>query len=220
MLFVDLNLIANVVYQDGRSRLEEVAKVVAAVALLSLAAYALIAWSPVSSIGILDQVVLVPVMQEILLRTIIQEQIIHTFQRVKNYYDGPPTEEQLANQKILRIRITAVLFGLSQIGNANTTIGKVVKCFFGFLSGVTYGYLSEKYQTTAAPILAHGFCNGILKLPGNARLVYAVHVAAKIFISRFSRSSDSLSEFISSEVDSAVHHFENWFSLSSLEPVL
>lgn len=201
MILSDFSFIANAVYQDVQGKVEEVAKVVAATALLSFAAYVLIASNPAYSIEILDVVVLTPVLEEIVFRTIIQEKIIHNIQRVLNYSYGSTTEEQLENQKVLRIRITGVLFGLAQLRHPNQV--KIVKCFFGILSGITYGYLSEKYETVAAPILAHGLNNGILKIPGNPRVIYAAHVSVKIFLSRFSRSSDTLLEFISHKVDSA-----------------
>ena len=57
------------------------------------------------------------------------------------------------------VHITAVLFALFNIGWFNP-----LEVIFAYGAGVVFGYLMLRYNSIAAPITAHGFCNVVLYL--------------------------------------------------------
>lgn len=124
------------------------------------------------SFGVKGYVLILPVFEEIIFRLVLQRGI-QLVQKYRQHYihKVQPSPEDLKAQEVFRVRITAVLYALCKTFYRQNNPSPLH--FIGhMLSGLTYGYLSEKYSSLALPILAHGFFNGL----GVAALVQSIKV--------------------------------------------
>lgn len=111
-------------------------------------------------------VIVAPVLEEILFRGILltgvefaQKGYNQVYRWKQNY---EPSAEDLEAQKIFRVRTTAFIFGLVHLTNHATlnfsAIYQVTSCT---ISGLSYGYLKEKTNSIALPIIGHARNNAI-----------------------------------------------------------
>ena len=100
--------------------------------------------------------VFAPVVEEILFRGILLRSI-HAMQKVLNNQNGL-TEE--APQQKFRVHLSAFIFAAAHLTNPHKTMTSALMQFtWTYFGGLSYGYLSEKYNTLSVSILAHGFNN-------------------------------------------------------------
>lgn len=138
----------------------EVIKIFAATLFLSIAwACAYVNQPAAIKERALLAIVAAPLIEEILFRGILQK-TIHLIQHLtlkKN-----PTEMEKIHQKTFRVQLSSLLFGAAHLTNeGNSPLGRGIQCTWSYFGGVSYGYLSEKYQTLSMSILAHGLNNMI-----------------------------------------------------------
>jgi hypothetical protein len=67
----------------------------------------------------------------------------------------------LKTQEVFRVRITAVLFGLAHLLNPHPWPVRLMQVTWCIICGSNFGYLKEKHQTLALPMLAH-FSNNLI----------------------------------------------------------
>ncbi len=109
-------------------------------------------------------ILIAPLIEEIFFRGIVLPSI-EIFQKCYNgtrlwMHKETPTETDLKTQKIWRIRISAVAFGLAHATNPHShLIQKVLQVSLSTLWGITTGYLKEKTDSLAPPFLAHATNN-------------------------------------------------------------
>ncbi len=113
------------------------------------------------------KVVIAPIAEEIIFRTIIQGGMKklqdYSFKWIRGR-DATVAEQEA--QRLFRVRVTGVLFGLAHWGNF---AGKPVAVKVAFTALITFGgitlsYLKEATGSTAPCILAHSVHNAILDL--------------------------------------------------------
>lgn len=123
-------------------------------------------------------VVIAPLIEEILFRGIFQRGIWLT-QKGWNHLRGVElTEESEKAQQIFRMHLSALAFAAAHLTNEHTAVwGALYQFSHCYLSGLSYGYLSEKYHTLSLSIIVHGLNNFLACAPGPALLrILAAHV--------------------------------------------
>jgi hypothetical protein len=143
----------------------EVVKVVAAKCFLELLCTKFI--TPTEKVPfnrIYVVVVLAPVIEEILFRGIFLR-CVYWAQK------EPDTDEERVEQLTYRVHLTAMVFGL-----LHWPLGKgPFNAVTAYLGSIGYGYLTEKYDTIALSILAHGIGNFfILKAATSSNMNHAL----------------------------------------------
>lgn len=143
----------NAVVQWTFSACVETIKIVAATCFLVLLATQVRPTSKLSTKHIAEAVIVAPLVEEILFRGIFLRGI-----RLAQYLvqkDPTSNEEKLAKQKF-RVRFTGIAFGLAHFH------GGLFQVTQAALGGISYGYLSEKYETLSASMITHGIHNFIV----------------------------------------------------------
>ncbi|WP_042281448.1 CPBP family intramembrane glutamic endopeptidase [Candidatus Protochlamydia sp. R18] len=70
------------------------------------------------------------------------------------------SKQEIISQRAWRIHVTAIIFGVAHATNSHSNYAnKFTQITWCYMGGVTYGYLSEKYQTLSVSILAHSINN-------------------------------------------------------------
>lgn len=119
---------------------------------------------------IFRSVIFAPIYEEFIFRGLFFSAIQY------NYPKGILTEEEKMTQleqKSFRIHFTAIIFALAHLHNPHpNTTSRVLQVSWSYIGGVIYGNLSEKYQSIAPGILAHGL-NNMIALSGN---IYSVEI--------------------------------------------
>jgi membrane protease YdiL (CAAX protease family) len=135
--------------------------------LMSLANHSMRVLTPMAETSVPQYikavVIVAPVMEEILFRGICQSSIQLT-QSFQNRFISLPSAADLEKQKILRIRCSALFFGLAHLYGHTSAKSALIQCSVATLVGVAYGHLKEKYQTISIGILAHGIHNALICL--------------------------------------------------------
>jgi hypothetical protein len=105
-----------------------------------------------------------PLLEEFLFRGLLQ-QIIHMMQKGWNSCRKKElTEEEERVQQVVRVRMAAFVFAAMHYGNHSDPFYQFMSCISTFSSGITYGYLSEKYSSLAPSLLVHGLNNLFVRL--------------------------------------------------------
>lgn len=105
--------------------------------------------------------VFAPIAEEIFFRLFVMKGI-HLMQAYWNRYKNDEvTEEAAMWQKTFRVELSALIFAAAHLTNHKHTADALFQCTWSYFGGVTYGYLTEKYQTLSVSILAHGFNNSL-----------------------------------------------------------
>lgn len=105
-----------------------------------------------------------PLLEELLFRGLLQ-QSIHVMQKGWNYCRKKElTAEEERVQQVVRVRMTAFVFAAMHYGNNSDPLYQFMSCISTFSSGITYGYLSEKYSSLAPSLLVHGLNNLFVRL--------------------------------------------------------
>ena len=149
--------------------------------------------------------VFAPVFEEILFRGILLRSI-HAMQKVSNNQNGL-TEEEAAQQKH-RIHLSAFIFAAAHLTNPHKTMTSALMQFtWTYLGGLSYGYLSEKYNTLSVSILAHGFNNSLTvaigMYPGHLAPFFLLAVVANK-LGAYILATTTIAEFAVTEVRQAV----------------
>lgn len=93
-----------------------------------------------------------PVVEEMLFRGI--------FQRTLFFIQRLLFKDEREKSRIFRVHSTAFVFGLAHVGNIHkNAFSTLFQCSWAYFSGISLGYLSEKYRTIAVGILFHGANN-------------------------------------------------------------
>lgn len=117
-----------------------------------------------------DTVLLGPVVEEILFRTIFQGAIKEIQHFGFQYFRGAATEAELASHKTFRIWTTSIAFGLIHATNTHETLAlKIMQVYFSTFSGLSYCHLKENTGSTAPSIFCHAF-NNFLPMTSSAGL--------------------------------------------------
>ncbi len=108
-----------------------------------------------SSQQILLTVVVVPILEEIIFRGVVLRAIQLCQKALIN-------EEEERTQRVFRVHLSALIFAAAHLGNPHENVSSALIQFtWAYIAGVTFGYVSEKYQTLSISILAHGLHNGL-----------------------------------------------------------
>ena len=111
--------------------------------------------SKYSSQKILLTVVTIPILEEIIFGGFILRPI-YMMQK-----DAVSEEEKL-NQRVFRVHLSALIFAAAHLSNPHENVkSALIQFTWAYAAGVTFGYVSEKYQTLSVSILVHGIHNGI-----------------------------------------------------------
>lgn len=112
---------------------------------------------------IYNVVILAPVLEEIFFRGMLLPGI-HLAQKGWNYLRGNElTDEELETQQVFRVHLSATIFGAVHLFNPHETVSAAIHQFgWTYFLGISWGYMSEKYQTISVCILSHGFNNALV----------------------------------------------------------
>ncbi|WP_213106135.1 CPBP family intramembrane glutamic endopeptidase [Candidatus Protochlamydia amoebophila] len=70
------------------------------------------------------------------------------------------SKQEIMSHSAWRIHVTAIIFGLAHVNNSHSNyVSMFFQITWCYMGGVSYGYLSEKYQTLSVSILAHSINN-------------------------------------------------------------
>lgn len=126
----------------------ETIKIVAAMGFLTLLATTIKPTSKISSKYIVRAIIEAPFDEEIFFRGLL-------LRGIRLFQKSPASDEEKAAQQTLRVRVSAFVFGLAHFQ------GGPLQILSASLGGLSYGYLSEKYETLSMGIVAHGINNFI-----------------------------------------------------------
>lgn len=140
---------------------KELVQVSASLALLIGLQLIFFKTAPISVIAtVFFTVIVAPFTEEILFREFMQTGI----RRLQNWYSQK--QPSLRQQKAVRVFVTAACFALVHAANPHRLLShKVMQVSSCFVAGITFGYLREKEQSLATPILYHGIHNLLCFIP-------------------------------------------------------
>ncbi|MCE5293002.1 MAG: CPBP family intramembrane metalloprotease [Chlamydiales bacterium] len=134
----------------------------------------------------IDSVVIAPVLEEILFRVILLDGIKAIQNAVfTHWHSRPATPAELQSQKVFRVWVTAIAFGIAHLGNypGMSTAGKVAVTAWHILGGLIYGYLKEVADSASASLIYHSYHNYIV-MCGKANILTSNQTFALIVIPR------------------------------------
>jgi membrane protease YdiL (CAAX protease family) len=143
----------------------EVVKIVAAKMFLEFLSRRL--WNHSSKLpfrNVYIAVVFAPVVEEIIFRGILLRGI-HLIQKVFRKVclsGGAISEQTRKTDQIFRVHLAALIFAGSHLLNPHrNAVSAGIQFCWTYIGGVTYGYLSEKYQSLAPGMIVHGINNSL-----------------------------------------------------------
>jgi membrane protease YdiL (CAAX protease family) len=146
----------------------EVVKIVAAKIFLEFLSKRISGWlSEISFLGhhleVSSLVVTAPILEELFFRGFLLT-AIHATQILYNRFISQRelTEEEELHQLTVRTHLSAFAFAAIHLTNPHETLASMLLQFGeAYVTGVSYAYLTEKYQTLSVTILAHGIHNAL-----------------------------------------------------------
>lgn len=129
--------------------------------------------------------VFAPVAEEIIFRGILLQGIYLAQRGWNHYFDLKLTDEDRKAQQVFRIRLSALIFAAAHLTNPHkSSVSALIQFTWTYFGGITYGYLTEKYQTLSVSILVHGV-NNSLAVAGRVYPESAALCILAVFVNKF-----------------------------------